>query len=387
MRPLSLSGSQPRATLGRSAPAADRPALPTACCAQAGTSATAAMARRPAAAPTRGAARELTPTPPTPKGTDDRASHRPPVPIRRRLLHAAANARAAGIERFRATRCYCCDRPAGGGLSCRASQPLSNVPVAARPTVPGNTLRRRWWRASRHAAASSPSTTALRATRAWARRGLGRGAARARVQGRGRPPCGGRGASRRRSPHGRSSCAPRPRAQGPTRRRRRSVRAPGLPPTASPASRRSYEISHGHSSCGDTPRVGDPDRRRRTPAGRLLVALIWGTAVGAASGAVLGDAIDGVGPGAGALIGAGLYAPAEAVTSMSRGPAEPKPLWQRILSSVLLMALFGSLLGLIYGSGEPLLTSILSGALVGLLGLRPLKLALGLLVGALLGAV
>ncbi|HYY21049.1 MAG TPA: hypothetical protein VE780_04155, partial [Thermoleophilaceae bacterium] len=133
--------------------------------------------------------------------------------------------------------------------------------------------------------------------------------------------------------------------------------------------------------------MGDPDRRRRTPAGRLLDALIWGTAVGAASGAVLGDAIDGVGPGAGALIGAGLYAPAEAVTSMSRGPAEPKPLWHRILSSVLLMALFGSLLGLIYGSDEPLLTSILSGAIVGLLGLRPLKLALGLLVGALLGAV
>jgi hypothetical protein len=133
--------------------------------------------------------------------------------------------------------------------------------------------------------------------------------------------------------------------------------------------------------------VASPDRRRRSRAGRLLDALIWGTAVGAASGAVLGDAIDGVGAGAGALIGAGLYAPAEAVTSLTRGAAEPKPLWQRILSSVLLMALFGWLLGLIYGSGEPLLTSIISGALVGLLGLRPLKLVLGLLVGASLGAL
>jgi hypothetical protein len=133
--------------------------------------------------------------------------------------------------------------------------------------------------------------------------------------------------------------------------------------------------------------VASPDRRRRSRAGRLLDALIWGTAVGAASGAVLGDAIDGVGAGAGALIGAGLYAPAEAVTSLTRGAAEPKPLWQRILSSVLLMALFGWLLGLIYGSGEPLLTSIISGAIVGLLGLRPLKLVLGLLVGASLGAL
>jgi hypothetical protein len=47
------------------------------------------------------------------------------------------------------------------------------------------------------------------------------------------------------------------------------------------------------------------------------------------------------------------------VTSLSRGAAEPKPLWHRIRSSVLLMALFGWLLGLIYGSDEPLLTSIL----------------------------
>jgi hypothetical protein len=133
--------------------------------------------------------------------------------------------------------------------------------------------------------------------------------------------------------------------------------------------------------------MGDPNRRRRSRSGRVLDALIWGTALGAASGAVLGDAIDGVGAGAGALIGAALYAPAEVITSIGRGPAEPKPLWHRILSSALLMALFGWLLGLIYGSDEPLLTGIISGALVGLLGLRPVKAALGLLVGAALGAL
>ena len=37
------------------------------------------------------------------------------------------------------------------------------------------------------------------------------------------------------------------------------------------------------------------------------------------------------------------------------------------------MALFGWLLGLIYGPDEPLLTAIISGALLGLLGLRPLQ--------------
>ena len=98
--------------------------------------------------------------------------------------------------------------------------------------------------------------------------------------------------------------------------------------------------------------MGSPDRRRRSRSGRLLDALVWGTALGAAAGAVLGAAIDGLGAGAGALIGVLLYAPAEAFTSISRGAAEVKPLWQRILSSALLMALFGWLLGLI-GLDEP----------------------------------
>jgi hypothetical protein len=133
--------------------------------------------------------------------------------------------------------------------------------------------------------------------------------------------------------------------------------------------------------------MGDPDRRRRSRSGRVLDAVIWGAALGAASGAVLGDAIDGVGPGLGALIGAALYAPAEVITGIRRGPAEPKPVWYRILSSALLMALFGWLLGLIYGPDEPLLTAIISGALIGLLGLRPGKAFLGLLVGAALGAL
>jgi hypothetical protein len=133
--------------------------------------------------------------------------------------------------------------------------------------------------------------------------------------------------------------------------------------------------------------MSSPDRRRRSRSGRLLDALIWGAALGGASGAVIGDAIDGVGAGAGALIGAALYAPAEALTSLNRGTAALKPLWYRVFSSALLMALFGWVLGLIYGTDQPLLTAILSGAFVGLLGLRPAKAALGLLVGAVLGAL
>ena len=130
--------------------------------------------------------------------------------------------------------------------------------------------------------------------------------------------------------------------------------------------------------------MSGPDRRRRSRSGRLLDALVWGTVLGASAGAVLGAALDGVGAGAGALIGVLLYAPAEAFTTMQRGVADIKPLWQRIISSALLMALFGWLLGLV-GLDEPLPVAIVSGALLGLLGLRPLKLALGLLVGAAVG--
>jgi hypothetical protein len=133
--------------------------------------------------------------------------------------------------------------------------------------------------------------------------------------------------------------------------------------------------------------MAESDRRKRSRSGRVLDAVIWGAALGAASGAVLGDAIDALGASLGALIGAALYAPAEAITSIRRRAADVKPLWFRILSSVLLMALFGWALGLIYGPDEPLLTAMISGALIGLLGLRPGKALLGLLVGAVLGAV
>src|SRR5918992_2577433 len=133
--------------------------------------------------------------------------------------------------------------------------------------------------------------------------------------------------------------------------------------------------------------MADPDRRRRSRSGRLLDALIWGTVLGAASGAVLGDAIDGVGWGRGAVMGGVLTARAKAHPSRGGAPAEPKPLWYRIVSSALLMALFGWLLGLIYGPDEPLVTGIISGAVVGVFGLRPVKVALGLLVGAALGAL
>jgi hypothetical protein len=133
--------------------------------------------------------------------------------------------------------------------------------------------------------------------------------------------------------------------------------------------------------------MADPDRRRRSRSGQLRDALIWGIALGAAAGAVLGDAIDGVGAGVGAVVVAAVYAPAEVITTMRRGGAQIKPLWQRIFSSALLMALFGWLLSLVFGSDATLLTAMLSGALLGLLGLRPFKIVIGVVVGAALGVL
>jgi hypothetical protein len=115
--------------------------------------------------------------------------------------------------------------------------------------------------------------------------------------------------------------------------------------------------------------------------------VIWGVALGAAGGAVLGNAVDGIGAGFGALIGAALFTPAEVLTTVRQRPAEPKSLAQRTFASVLLMALVGALLGLIYGPDHALLTGLISGGLLGALGLRPLKLALGLTVGAVVGVV
>jgi len=83
----------------------------------------------------------------------------------------------------------------------------------------------------------------------------------------------------------------------------------------------------------------------------LLDAAVWGVALGAAGGAVLGAAVAGLGAAGGAVLGAAVYGTAEVLTTRDRPAAQPKPLWQRILGSVLLMALFGGLLGLVLGGG------------------------------------
>jgi hypothetical protein len=127
------------------------------------------------------------------------------------------------------------------------------------------------------------------------------------------------------------------------------------------------------------------DRRKRSRSQRARDSLIWGVLLGATGGAVLGHALDGVGVLVGALVGVALFAPAEVVATLRHGPAEPRPLVLRIVASALLMALFGWLVGLAVGDGHVLAVAILSGALLGAAGLRPLKFVLGLVVGVVVG--
>jgi hypothetical protein len=132
--------------------------------------------------------------------------------------------------------------------------------------------------------------------------------------------------------------------------------------------------------------MATPERRpKHSRTQRVRDAVVWGVLLGAASGAVLGDAI-GVDAGLGAVIGALLYAPLEAVAATRRAPGRPPALWRRILGSALVMSLFGWLLGLVVGD-DPVVVGLVSGLLLGVLGLRPRKVLLGLVVGAVVGLV
>src|SRR3954454_10571450 len=124
------------------------------------------------------------------------------------------------------------------------------------------------------------------------------------------------------------------------------------------------------------------DRRKRSRSGQIRDSLIWGALLGGAAGAVLGDAAGGVGAVTGAVAGALVYAPAEGIMRARLWPADAPPLWQRILGSALAMSLPGLLPGLVCSS---VVVRIVSGALLGVVGLRPLKVALGVAVGAVVG--
>ncbi len=133
--------------------------------------------------------------------------------------------------------------------------------------------------------------------------------------------------------------------------------------------------------------MSEVEPRKRHTADQVIGGLVGGAVLGAAGGAALGGSFDWPGAALGAAIGAAVFGPAEAITTLTTTPGKLKPLPYRILTSALAVSIFGWLLELIFGVGEPLVFGIVIGVGLGLLGMRPAKLALGGLVGGGIGLI
>jgi hypothetical protein len=114
-------------------------------------------------------------------------------------------------------------------------------------------------------------------------------------------------------------------------------------------------------------------------AGAVGFAVVFGALGGAALAGHWGSAA----ALAGAVAGAAGLAACEAVARSRQRPGEIPALWARIATSVALAAPFGWVAGRL-GAG-PLLVGVGTGVVVGLLGVRPHKVLLGPVVGALVG--
>ncbi|MGI9557288.1 MAG: hypothetical protein ACR2N5_05025, partial [Solirubrobacterales bacterium] len=130
--------------------------------------------------------------------------------------------------------------------------------------------------------------------------------------------------------------------------------------------------------------MSQAERANRTQE-QLRGSLIGGGVIGAAGAAALTASLGWPWWALAALAGAMAFGALEAITSATTTPGLPKPLWHRTLASALLFAVFGWVLGLIFGTGEPVIFGVVIGGLLGLMGLRLTKIALGLAVGAAVG--
>jgi hypothetical protein len=116
-------------------------------------------------------------------------------------------------------------------------------------------------------------------------------------------------------------------------------------------------------------------------AGQIITAGVIGGVAGAALTGHRGVRAAGVGAAAGAAV----LAAGEAVARARQRPGEIPPLWQRIATSAALAAPLGWAAGRLADPG-PVEVGAATGALGGLLGIRPQKVLLGPLFGAAVGA-
>ncbi|MFG1923145.1 hypothetical protein [Cryptosporangium sp. NPDC048952] len=113
---------------------------------------------------------------------------------------------------------------------------------------------------------------------------------------------------------------------------------------------------------------------------------LGGTLFAAAVGALAGAAVlSRRGAAVGALTGAAALAATEAVARARQQPGEIPAWWSRVAMSGALAAPVGWLGGRLTGAG-PVQVGLAAGTAAGALGLRPQKVALGPVVGALVGA-
>ncbi len=118
--------------------------------------------------------------------------------------------------------------------------------------------------------------------------------------------------------------------------------------------------------------------RRRT--GSIVAAAVIGAMAGAAFAGHRGTRAAGIG----AIAGAAGLAAAERIARARQRPGQIPPLWQRIATSAALVAPLGWVAGRVAGAG-PVAVATATGALGGLLGVRPQKVLLGPVIGVAVG--
>ncbi len=114
------------------------------------------------------------------------------------------------------------------------------------------------------------------------------------------------------------------------------------------------------------------------------VPVIVAGVIGGVAGAALAGHRGARAAGLGAVAGAAGLAVSEAVARARQRPGEMPPLWQRIATSAALVAPLGWAAGRVTRAG-PVAVGAVTGAVGGLLGVRPQKVLLGPLFGAAVG--
>jgi hypothetical protein len=125
---------------------------------------------------------------------------------------------------------------------------------------------------------------------------------------------------------------------------------------------------------------------RKHQKGSPVAAGISGAVYGGISGALIGWSFSGrAGALTGALIGAIYFGLAEAITDARRQPGQLKPLWHRLIGTTVVGAALAVVVSVLIT--QPTIIGLIMGFIVGLTGLGPRKLALGIGIGLALGVI